>query len=47
VGLGAGMDGYGIPRPLTRFNPWTFQPVANRYTDYANPDALVHTHRHI
>ena len=33
VGPRAGLEGCGISRPLTGFDPWTVQPVANRYTD--------------
>jgi len=30
-----GLDGRGQTRPLPGFDPWTTQPVASRYTDWA------------
>ena len=36
VGLTAGLDRCGKSRPPPRFAPRTIEPVASRYTDYAN-----------
>ena len=36
----AGMDGCGKSRLQPGFDPWIFQPVASRYTDWR----LIHTH---
>jgi hypothetical protein len=35
LGLRAGLDRCGKPRPPPGFNPHTIQPVGSRYTDYA------------
>jgi hypothetical protein len=35
VGPRAGLDGYEKISLLPEFDPWTVQPVASRYTDYA------------
>jgi len=35
VGPRAGLDRCGKSRPPTGFNPWTVQPIASHYTDYA------------
>jgi hypothetical protein len=35
VGPSVSVDFYGKPGPQPEFDPWTVQPVANRYTDYA------------
>ena len=37
VGLRVGLDKCGKSRPPPGFDPWTFQPVVNRYTDWAIP----------
>jgi hypothetical protein len=36
VGPRAGLDGCGKSRPPPGFDPRTVQPVASRYTEYAN-----------
>ena len=36
MGLRAGLDRCGKSRPPPGFDPRTAQPVASRYTDYAN-----------
>jgi len=35
VGPRASMDRCGKSHPPTGFDPWTVQPLANRYTNYA------------
>jgi hypothetical protein len=35
VGRRAGLDRCGKSHPPPGFNPWTIQPVASRYTNYA------------
>ena len=37
VGPKAGLDEYGISRPPPGFDPYTVQPIASRYTDWAIP----------
>jgi hypothetical protein len=42
VGPRAGLDRWGkISPPPTGFDPWTVQPVASRYTDYATRPTCV------
>ena len=36
VGPRAGLDGLRKISPPPGFDPWTVQPLASRYTDYAN-----------
>ena len=43
VGPRAGPDRCGKSRPQPGFDPWTVQPVASRYTDYANRSSREHT----
>ena len=41
MGPRAGLDRCGKSRPPPGFDPWTVQPVASRYTDYATRPTLT------
>ena len=47
VGPRAGVDRCGNSRPPPGFAPWTVQPVASRYTDYATRPTLHSRKQHV